>query len=699
MSKKFVEPNLLALDFEFNSTTDECVTLVSCVTHDLKTRVTKKFWLHKSEENQKKLRQHLKQYTHILGYACVAEARSFYSLNLDPLHFKWIDLFLEYRMLSNHNDRLNWGEQLIEGKVRKVNKPRPKWERTEGEAMAGFKPTHSLAEATYKLTKQIRNTKEKDEVRQLIISAPKSFTKEQRERILQYNADDVEFLPEIWKAVKKEYAELLQAEEINWEEYFEDALWRGRYSAHTAIMESRGYPINYEATKNFSKQIKSILSECQRDINSQFIQSAKVMSVSKKLGGFDWENNAPFKWDKKKAKYTWNQNAARAWINSTCDTSSWMKTDKGALSLSLEAFERQFQFKHDYPRGNFGAQMLRFLKIKQSLYGFAESDGKRKTFWDSVGKDKRVRPYMNIYGAQSGRSQPGATGFIFLKPAWMRALVQPEPGHFMCGIDYGQQEFFLAGLISEDKTMIQAYLSGDPYLYMGKQAGTIPENGTKDTHKRERDLMKSTTLGILFGMTKVGLAAKLTADSGQEYTEDDAQEMIEMFEEVYPEYIEWRKEQLYLYQQGMAFNTLDGWKLWCDNDNPRSVLNVPIQGAGASIMRKAVDLAVIRGCKVVFTLHDAIYIEGTMDQLDHITILRDAMIEGLAYYFDGTPYEKISKQIKLDPGAWGPDFEKDSTIEVNGWEVPVSNLYVDERAFADYQKFSKYFDPPDSELL
>ena len=180
---KFVEPSYLALDFEFNCTTHEKVNLVSCVTHDSLTQETKKFWLHNSPEGKSSLRKHISRYEYILGYACVAEARSFYSLGLDPLKFKWLDLFLEYRMLSNHNDTLNWGKQLVDGKIKTVYKPKPKWERTESDG-TGFKPTHSLAEATFKLTGEIRDTVEKTKCRDLIISNPAKFTSEEQQRIL-----------------------------------------------------------------------------------------------------------------------------------------------------------------------------------------------------------------------------------------------------------------------------------------------------------------------------------------------------------------------------------------------------------------------------------------------------------------------------------------------------------------------------------
>lgn len=677
-SKVVIKP--LFIDFEFNKITSEEVNLVSCVTYDGKT--TKRYWLHNSEVEQARLASDLRKHKLIFGYSCVAEARSFYSLNLNPLDWEWIDGFLEYRMLSNHNDQLNWGQQLVDGVVKSFKKPKSKWERTEEESKNSFRPTHSLAEATFKLTGEIRDTKEKDEVRKLIISAPSSFTKEERKRILDYNEQDVVFLETLWTAIQEEF-QGLHLEPVDWEQYYEEAKWRGRYAAHTAIMESIGYPIDYDKTRNFSKQLQSILSYCQRDINSQF------------------PDNPPFKWKKKEAKFSWDQKKTREWLKSNVDISNWMETDKGALSLSLEAFERVFQFKHDYPRGNFGAQMVRYLKLKQSLFGFTEKPpgSDKKSFWDSVGPDKRVRPYMNIYGAQSGRSQPGSTGFMFLKPAWMRALVVPKEGHWLAGVDYGQQEFFLAGLLSEDEEMIQAYLSGDPYLYMGKQVGMIPPEGTKDSHSNERELMKSTTLGILFGMSRVGLSNKLSADTGNYYSEDEAQGFIEMFEGLYQRYIEWREEKLSEYLEGNSLTTLDGWRLWCDNDNPRSVLNVPVQGGGAAIMRKAVDLAVEKGCRVIFTLHDAIYIEGKTGKEKHIVLLMDAMREAFEYFFEGTQVEQYAGHIKLDPKAWGLQFPENGTMKIGDVQIPVSRLHIDKRSKADYERFSKYFEAPDSDLL
>lgn len=698
VDKKKKDP--VFLDFEFYNVVERKVTLVSCVTYIERTNEIKRWWLHKSESTQKSLRKYLREHELIVGYACVAEGRSFISLGMNPVKHNWIDLFLEYRLLTNHYDEFQWGKQLVDGKVRTFRKPPPKYQRTEEDNTKGFKATHSLAEATYKLTGEIRDTEEKDEVRDIIISGDVAKIEKNKNRILNYNQEDVVFLPKLWRATKEAYKKFVNDPNVDIKTYFKEAMLRGKYSALTAIMESRGYPIDVESTRNFSKQIDSILSKCQRDINRQF---PDIM---------------PFRWIKKDNRFAWNQKVARDWLRANVDTKSWMKTKKskthpsGQISLSLEAWERVFQFKHSYPEYNFGAQMVRFLKLKQSLYGFSEPKNKsssfkrKKTFWDHVGSDGRVRPYMNIFGAQSGRSQPAATGFMFLKPAWMRSLVIPKPGRFMAGVDYGQQEFFLAGLVSGDETMIAAYLSGDPYMYGAKLAGAIPQDGTKEEYSNERDLFKNTYLGILFGMTKIGLSHKLTGDMGREFTQEEAQQQIMLFEQTFPRYVEWRAETLAEYQSGVGIELPCGWKVGPDNDNPRSVLNVPIQGRGASIMRKAVELAEERGCKNIFTLHDALYIEGTVGNEEDIVVLMDCMTEAFQWYFKGTEYYEVARSIKLDPSAWSPDYadiEPDEKgrrfIEVGGKTIPVSELYLDKRAKKEYETFSKYFSKPDSDYL
>jgi DNA polymerase family A len=673
-------PKFVYLDFEFNNTLNEKVNLVSCVLLDSTLQEPELYWLLDNKQNlADRIRQLAKEGAIFVAYSVVAEARSFYSLGLDPVKFNWIDLMLEYRCLTNHNDSLAYGPQLVNGKVRHTSKPKPKWERVDNEGEeedeSSFKPTHSLVEATYKLTGQIRDSEEKEQVRQVIIKGLE--LEKYQQRILNYNREDVEFLPNIYKAVIKEYRKLVSADE---EELISDMLLRGRYAALTALRESKGYPIDYESTKNFSENVANIMIEVQQEINSFF------------------PDIKPFRWNSKTGRYVFNNAAVRNWISENHDVSSWMKTEKNDLSLSLDAFTRFYDFKHEYPTDNFGAQIVRFLKLKQSLYGFVPTiEKKRKTFWDFVGPDKRVRPYMNIYGAQSSRSQPAASGFMFLKPAWMRSLVKPAKGKAMAGIDFGSQEFFVSALMSEDKNMIEAYLSGDVYLAFAKQAGMVPPNGTKETHSYERDLCKSTVLGISYLMSKYGLANKLTMDTGKVFTEEDAQELIDLFYETYSVFNEWQQSLIENYRDTQEpIRLWDGWYMFGDNDNFRSVANMPIQGTSAAIMREADYLSYKNGLYVPFTLHDALYIEYDVGQEDQIITLMNCMRDAFVEPFSGL--EEYAKHIRLDPFAWSDDYDKGEII-LNGIKVPTNKRYEDKRGMSELKKFERYFQKPDSFYL
>lgn len=200
-------------------------------------------------------------------------------------------------------------------------------------------------------------------------------------------------------------------------------------------------------------------------------------------------------------------------------------------------------------------------------------------------------------------------------------------------------------------------------------------------------------------MTKNGQAKKITNDTGRNWTENEAQEQIDLFYSAYPEFKDWQDQFKEDYVQNGGVRIPCGWRMFGDNDNLRSVCNVPIQGYGASVMREAVDRAVKNNCTVIFTLHDAIYIEDEIGNEFKIETLAKCMQEAFRRY-SPKKHRHTAVKIKLDPFAWSPSYEKDSGFTLrHGLYVPCSNLYIDERAAADYERFSKYFSKPDSDEL
>jgi hypothetical protein len=686
------------LDFEYNGTRNKKLSLVSCsyVLGDENYNLgeVQKVWLHKDDFVIDDLMETFEKFRQdgiiFVAYAVTAEASSFYSADVNPVDFCWIDLYLEYAGILNHSHFM-YGKHLIDGKVQITF--RPKYGET---GKNHKKPEKNLASCCYKMLGEIIDTQEKEEVRDIIIRGDYEEIEQNKERILDYNASDIFYLPRILKAMRNWYHIGANGDSRGNKWYApkeldkldDEMLLRGDYAARTAIMEREGYPIDLEKTRAFASSVRSILNEMSRDINSQF------------------PDNPPFIWDRRAGRFSMHQLACRDFIETTPHADNWRMTDGGkkeqpTYSLKLEAWEDFFDYRHTYPRNNFGAQIVRFLKTKQSLNGFMPKVNKKKkdkVFWDSVDDEGFVHPYMNIYGSQSSRSQASATNFIPLKAAWMRALIVPPRGKAIGAIDYKSQEFLLQALISGDRKMVEAYHSGDVYVHFGKSCGMIPKDGTKETHPNERQICKSTLLGIGYSMTSTGLSIKLTQDTGKDTSKTEAQKFIDLFNRTYPVYSKWKKQFWATYQKNKFYKLPCGWPIFGQNDNERSVTNVPVQGLAASIMRKAVSLAQDRGLQVIFTLHDALYIMYDLYDYKKISTLAECMLEAVIHYF---PNNEDAKLMGLDAETWSPEYKS-----ISGTSIPcgklkkikVEEIHIDERAVDDYERFKKYFSN-DDELL
>ena len=666
------------LDFEFNDTNEKHLNVV-CVSYlsqiDGVTKI-ETIWLLDPTERARFINI-LESWdadgVTLVAFFVIAEARSILSLGIDPRRFHWIDLWIEYRMLLNHNHAFECGKQLIKGQVKHIKPPLPKWEQGEGYTTGG-KAEVSLAACTYKMLNRKRDTTHKRDMVSLILSKY-NFDEIEALDIMDYCEEDIRHLPEIHEKIFSEmYRRYEPTDRLN---IAAEIHQRGAYAVATAIMQSKGYAIDYVSARAFSDSVKDITFQMQTEVNEEFPEVRAFLSSVKK------------------DKYTQKKKNIQAWVKAQ-NIKDWEKTDKGDISLKLDAFESHFSHKED--QKIFGNRFVKYLRDKQSLNGFT-SNSTKKNLWDFVGRDKRVRPHFGIYVAQSSRSQPSATGYVLLKSSWMRYLLQAPVNKCMVSIDYGQQEFLLAGLLSEDKNMLDAYHSGDPYLYTAKIAKAVPPTATKKSHSFMRDKFKSTCLAIQFGMTEFGLAKKLTRDMGVVHSEEEALELINLFEDSYPDYVAWKQDIFEEYIDKGYLKLRDGWTMFSDNYNKRSVTNMPVQGHGAAIMRKAVILAQNVGLDVTMTLHDALYVEceSTKAKLS-LEKLAWCMTEAFRYYFTDTPLEQYAT-CRLDPAIWGYSFSGE-TVHTSMGEVVATRRYIDSRRFEDYKRYRKYFVPKeDLELL
>jgi DNA polymerase I-like protein with 3'-5' exonuclease and polymerase domains len=214
---------------------------------------------------------------------------------------------------------------------------------------------------------------------------------------------------------------------------------------------------------------------------------------------------------------------------------------------------------------------------------------------------------------------------------WLRGLIQPPPGQGLAYVDWSQQEFGIAAVLSGDRAMQVAYDSGDPYLTFAKQAGAVPADATKDTHKIERELFKTCALGVQYGMEYNALALRI----GQPPIV--ARDLLRAHRETYRTFWRWSDAAVDHAMLRGSLHTVFGWHIHAgENVNPRSLRNFPMQANGAEMLRLACCLATERTIEVCAPVHDAVLICAPIDQLENdVARMRARMAEASRIILDG----------------------------------------------------------------
>ena len=275
----------------------------------------------------------------------------------------------------------------------------------------------------------------------------------------------------------------------------------------------------------------------------------------------------------------------------------WPHLPTGSLDLSDDAFR---QAARGYP------EIAPLHELRSSL-------SKLRLNGLTIGEDGRNRYMLSPFASKTGRNQPSNVRAIYGPSTWMRGFIKPGPGMAVAYIDWGQQEFGIAAVLSGDLAMQKAYESGDPYLAFAIQSGTIPSNATKQSHPAERDRFKACILGVQYGMGAQSLASQI----GQ--TVDHAKVLLDLHRRAYPTFWKWSDAVQDHYALGGKLTTVFGWELQSAVEfNPRSVRNFLMQANGAEMLRLACIHLTEGGIRVCAPVHDAVLIEAPVEEIDGI---------------------------------------------------------------------------------
>jgi hypothetical protein len=403
---------------------------------------------------------------------------------------------------------------------------------------------------------------DKEEMRQLAMRRDWAYSDAERQALLDYCESDVKalirLLPRLWPRID-----------------LPRALLRGQFMRAVAHMEHNGIPVDSPTLALLNKHWEHLQLEMVEAVDADFEVFVGTHFRVERFIRFLRRHDIP-----------------------------WPQRKNGELDINDDVFK---DMAESYP----ALQPLR--QLRQALDMLHLSDL-------PIGPDARNRSLMSPFGTITGRCAPSTTRFILSRPAWMRSLIRPEEGRALAYIDWCSQEYGVGAVLSGDQAMIADYEAGDPYLGFAKRIGMVPTDATKRTHRAERDIIKSVILGTQYGMGEQTLAARINRPVVY------ARDLLRAHRATYHKFWQWSDAAVNLALFRGRLWTRFGWQTHTryrkpreretGDPNIRSLSNFPCQANAADMLRFAACFICDSGIMLDATVHDAVLIEATGDEID-----------------------------------------------------------------------------------
>ena len=293
-------------------------------------------------------------------------------------------------------------------------------------------------------------------------------------------------------------------------------------------------------------------------------------------------------------------------------------------------------------------EKLREHRIVADVLQYRQYAKLKSTYCDAllkvIGPDGRVRTSFQMTVTATGRlssTEPNLQNIPTRTPlgSELRRMFVPERGNVLVDADYSQIELRLLAHIADDKTMQQAFLSGeDIHTVTASQVFGVP---VEDVTKQMRSHAKAVNFGIVYGISAFSLAQDIGVSvyEAKEYI----QSYLERFSGVrryMTEIVEKAKEQGYV--ETLLHRRRDLPELTASNFATRSfgervALNMPIQGTAADVMKLAMVRVFDRlrreapQAKLLLQVHDELIVECPEAMAEQVARLLTEEMEGVMH--------------------------------------------------------------------
>ena len=394
-----------------------------------------------------------------------AEARSFISLGLDPFKYEWIDLMVVWKIFRNGNPDFDVSRVKGSGEDSLLNA-----------AVCLLKPEQLGPEVTKEY---------KDKSRDLILGLDltEEISLEEGQEISRYCRSDVVLTRDIFEVLQREGLKMS----------LDNALEHGKYQVCMALCEHRGIDVDVDELTNrqcmvgaehrqlqeeLKKKCPTLFGALKKDNNLYSFKRKNLMVEIQRVideTGMEWDRKKPTEIMKDNGIFEGNYTGDKKMLGYALST--------GVKSRILEtAFE---------------------YASKKNIYTFFTETGVTRSWYDYVGTDSKIRPYLKAFDSLTFRNYPTGKGFLLAQDESLHYMMTIPKGMYLINADIGQQEFAIAACMSGDPKMIEAYNSGDPYTALAKMSGNW------DGRKETRDLYKVIVLSMAFGLGVSGLMWEL----------------------------------------------------------------------------------------------------------------------------------------------------------------------------------------------
>ena len=668
---------ICSIDFEFSKPSNPDMGLV-CAALSVDGGKIEKYWLLDGSDNQKlhdRLIDLAENDASFSAYAVqLAEGRCFLALGLDPRRFRWHDLYSEWKWLRNGDNRYLYGDVIVtengkdpyvavsippEVKITKrmtreeeqsaklLNDAACKMKADKtGKRVVNNQSGESLLDCEYFLgvideSTVLADKAVKNDVRNFIIAGQDLESRKQE--ILDYCASDIKLLYELDLKIGDHMAKVMDEPHINVQlgkvrtdfkanKYFTlDELREeiGSWAARNAMYAMRGIPLNagrLEAVKKAGPLIRVEEQLRWNELHPEYPlyrigKSAKALSLLKAM-----RKKSPYLDMEVTEDYDLFADAAMR--ISKAGKFQWKKTPSGA-------FAKDSDYLKELDDGGLIHDIRKHKDSIKALKSISPEDDGTYKIDRFIGCDFKQRPNFNPYGTKTGRNAPSATSFLFLMSKWMRLLVNPRKGRYICDLDAHSEEVAIAAALYNDDNKREVYRSADVYMKYAQLAGAYPKDKpilTEDERESEkwfkeegwnqvRKIYKGGFLGMQFGMGGASLERRvrlsLPEEKRDEIFEGWGDSFVDSYRSLFSNETECVTKVRQAYSnQKKGVMLQDGWRLGPDDPNILSVSNFPVQGTGSVILRRCCELCDAEGIQIYATLHDAISFTGKLENME-----------------------------------------------------------------------------------